>query len=78
MQHVTYRPADRPLIEVLIGEDWCDGELRMWIQDDAGHWTAQVSWRRAVGDSASIDTVAAARVRRTPDPTNSTGPTPTV
>lgn len=68
MQHLTYAPADRPLVEVLIGQEWCQGELRMWIQDDAGNWTAQVSWRRAVGDSASIDTVPAARVRPAPEP----------
>lgn len=68
MQHVVYAPAERPLVEVLIGDDWCDGDLRMWIQDDTGNWSAQVSWRRNIGDSARIDTVPAVRVRPAPEP----------
>ena len=58
----TYRPDERPDIEVLIDGHWCEGELRQWSQDGDGQWSAQVNWRRESGVTY-IDTFAADRVR---------------
>ena len=58
----TYRPDERPDIEVLIGGQWCKGELRQWSQGADGQWSAQVNWRRRAGETF-IDTFPADRIR---------------
>ena len=57
----TYRPDQRPDIEVLVDGHWYEGELRQWSKDDEGQWSAQVNWRRAAGDTL-IDTFSTAQV----------------
>ena len=58
----TYRPDQRPDIEVLIDGHWCKGELRQWSKDADGQWSAQVSWRRKAGKTF-IDTFPAEDIR---------------
>ena len=58
----TYRPHERPDIEVLIDGHWCKGELRQWSQDGDGQWSAQVNWRRMAGETF-IDKFPADRIR---------------
>ncbi len=57
----TYRPDERPDVEILIDGQWCRGELRQWsVADEL--WSAQVNWRRDVGETF-IDTFPADRIR---------------
>ena len=62
----TYRPDERPDVEVLVDGQWCKGELRQWSNDDS-NWSAQVQWRRTAGETF-IDTFPADRIR--PDETS--------
>ena len=62
----TYRPDERPDVEVLIDGHWCKSELRQWSVDAEKRWSAQVNWRRQAGETF-IDTFPAARIR--PDET---------
>ena len=56
-----YPPADRPLVEVLVGDDWLPGELRAWHRR-GDEWWANVSWTDGTA-STRLDTVPGARVR---------------
>jgi hypothetical protein len=58
----TYRPDQRPDVEILVGGRWCKGELRQWSVDAEKQWSAQVSWRREVGHTY-IDTFPAELIR---------------
>lgn len=49
MRSVVYLPADRPDVEVLVDGEWCEGELRMWLQHPDGSWWGDVQWRRDPG-----------------------------
>lgn len=62
----TYRPDERPDVEIPIDGQWCKGELRQWSVDGADNWSAQVNWRREVGHTY-IDTFPANKIR--PDET---------
>ena len=62
MRHTVYKPHERPEVEVLIDGTWHYGELRMWTQDNAGAWSAQVTWSRAVAENL-IGTFSAGDVR---------------
>lgn len=70
MQHRTYSPADRPMVEVLVEGQWRPGDLRMWVQNDDGQWFGQVQWQPAGNTSHTIDTFPADRIR--PDVTDYT------
>lgn len=56
-----YQPADRPAVEVLIGDDWHPGELRAWMRR-GDEWWANVSWSPRAGDT-HLDTVPGSKVR---------------
>lgn len=58
----TYRPDERPDVEVLVNGQWYQGELRQWSADAKGSWSAQVNWRRKGGETF-IDTIPAERIR---------------
>ena len=58
----TYRPDERPDVEILVDGQWCKGELRQWSVDAEQRWSAQVTWRREVGHTY-IDTFPADRIR---------------
>lgn len=58
----TYRPDQRPDVEILVDGRWCKGELRQWSVDSQQQWSAQVSWRRRAGQTR-IDTFPAEVVR---------------
>jgi len=62
MRHTVYKPHERPEVEVRVDGRRHYGELRMWTQDNAGAWSAQVTWSRAVAENL-IGTFAAADVR---------------
>ena len=58
----TYRPDERPDIEVRVEGHWCKGELRQWSQGADGQWSAQANWRRVAGETY-IDTFPVERIR---------------
>ena len=58
----TFRPHERPDVEVLIDGQWFKGEPRQWSVDAEKHWSAQVTWHRGVGETF-ISTVPAEQVR---------------
>lgn len=58
----TYRPDERPDVEILIDGNWCKGELRQWTVDRERNWAARANWRREVGRTY-IDTFPADRIR---------------
>lgn len=64
----SYRPDERPDVEVLVGDAWYPGELRAWQQREDGWW-ANVNWSR--DGMRYLDTVPAANVRQTPTGTPS-------
>jgi hypothetical protein len=41
---VVYKPDDRPECEALVEGRWVPAEIRMWVQDAAGTWTADVGY----------------------------------
>lgn len=63
----TFRPHERPDVEVLIGGRWFKGELRQWSVDAEKRWSAQVTWHREAGYTF-IDSFPADRIR--PDETD--------
>lgn len=63
----TYRPHERPDVEILIDGQWCKGELRQWSVDADENWSGQVNWRREVGQTY-IDTFPADRIRQDTEP----------
>ena len=46
-QHITYRPDERPDLEVLVNMQWCPGELRAWTQHDEAPGPATSSTDRS-------------------------------
>lgn len=62
----TYRADERPDVEILVDGQWCKGELRQWSVDGSDNWSAQVTWRRQLGQTY-IDTIPENRIR--PDKT---------
>jgi hypothetical protein len=58
----TYRPHERPDVEILIDDQWYKGELRQWSVDAEDNWSAQVNWRREAGQTY-IDTFSADAIR---------------
>jgi hypothetical protein len=42
--HHVFKPADRPMAEVLVDGQWRPAEVRMWTQGDDGRWAANVCW----------------------------------
>ncbi|PUA79204.1 hypothetical protein [Nocardioides currus] len=59
---VTFRPDERPDVEVLVDEVWFTGELRQWKQLSDGSWTGQVTWRSSACVNR-IDTFPASSIR---------------
>jgi len=60
---IVFAAHERPLVEVLIEGRWLSGELRMWVQDQNGDWTANVRYT----DEAHfnfVTTVVAEQVRK--------------
>jgi hypothetical protein len=58
----TYRPDQRPDVEIWVDGQWCKGELRQWSVDGDKRWSAQVNWRRTTGETY-IDTFPADHIR---------------
>lgn len=73
-RHHTYRPDERPDVEVLVGDTWCPGKLRACTQHDDQSWTADVQYglpastarpsafSRASGSARTPSTEAAAEI----------------
>lgn len=61
MDPVSYRPDERPEVEVLVDGVWFPGELRMWFQHEDGSWRENVMWSRVPGENR-LDNVPAERV----------------
>jgi hypothetical protein len=47
-QHITYPPADRPAVEVLVDDTWWPSELRQRSQREDGSWWANASLAHGV------------------------------
>lgn len=41
--------AERPAVEVLVDEDWYEGELRAWFPQEDGTWRGNAAYRASAG-----------------------------
>lgn len=73
--HHVLKPADRPMAEVLIDGVWRPAEVRMWIHEDDGTWSANVSWSSGVMEN-HLDTFPADQLRSVDEHSDARPPTP--
>lgn len=63
----VFKPAERPLAEVLVDGMWRPAEIRMWTRADDGSWTANVSWSSGPTENR-LDNFSAELLRPLHDP----------